>query len=620
MKFFSLLLICPLFCLSQTTLERQKIVSTYDKNEVAKLKEKARLFSIEQRLLIEDYKKKHPEYKDSPELSLQRIYNGIPLFFTISNQGSSQTIRTNSLYPGGVLGLNVTGSGIVAGVWDAGKVRNTHQEFTNNRVTLRDNAEELNFHATHVTGTIIGAGTSAVRRGIAYDAQAFTHDWNNDYEEMVTFGSEGYLVSNHSYGYSTNNAPLWLFGQYDNSSIEIDDISNAFPYYQVVIAAGNDRNKGSAQDFGEGGYDLLSGTGTSKNGITVAAVEQVNNYVNSNSVVMSSFSNYGPPDDGRIKPDIAAKGVSVSSATIATDNAYEVLNGTSMAAPAITGMIVLLQKHYNNLNASYMRAATVRGLICHTARETGTYPGPDYEFGWGLADARSAANVISNRGNSTVLEENILSQNETFTKQVQVGTSQRLTATICWTDPTGNQNSSGVNDPRGARLRNNLDIKVLKDGETYYPWRLTYEDPFQPASNDGDNNVDNVERIDIENATPGIYTIQVTHKANLLSNNPQAFSLIVSGSTSGVTLGTGQFDFNKSIVLYPNPTNSILNFAVPNNLEVSQVALYDVLGKQVLSNAQLLNNSLDVSNLSKGIYLVSFTCDGQSVTKKFVKE
>ena len=620
MKIFSLLLLCPLLCISQTDSERQKIIATYDKNEVSKLTEKARLLAIEQHRLIEDYKKKHPEYQESEKYSLQRIYNGIPLFFTTTNQGSSQTIRTNTLYPGGALGLNVTGAGIVAGVWDGGKVRNTHQEFTNNRVTPSDDAVELSSHATHVTGTIVAAGTSVVRKGIAYEAQALTHDWNNDYQEMVAFGSNGYLVSNHSYGYSTNNVPLWIFGQYDNSSVEIDELSNTFPYYQVVIAAGNDRNKGSAQDFNEGGYDLLSGTGTSKNGITVAAVEQVNNYVNSNSVVMSSFSNYGPPDDGRIKPDIAAKGVSVSSADSAGDNSYIISQGTSMAAPAITGMVVLLQKHYNNKNATYMKAATAKGLICHSAREAGNNPGPDYEFGWGLADARTAANIITNSGGSAVLEENILNPGQVYTKQIQVNTTQRLSATICWTDPVGNPNNSGVNDPRLARLKNNLDIKILKDGITYYPWRLTYEDPFQPAANDDDNNVDNVERIDIDGATPGIYTIQVTHKNALLNDNPQAYSLIASGSTSGLTLANGQFDFNSSIVLYPNPAANILNFSVPNNAAVSQVSLFDVLGKEILSSAQIVNNSLDVSGISKGIYLIAFTCDGQSVVKKFVKE
>lgn len=47
--------------------------------------------------------------------------------------------------------------------------------------------------------------------------------------------------------------------------------------------------------------------------MTVAAVGQVSNYVNATSVIMSTFSSYGPSDDGRIKPDISMKGVNVAS-------------------------------------------------------------------------------------------------------------------------------------------------------------------------------------------------------------------------------------------------------------------------------------------------------------------
>jgi len=120
---------------------------------------------------------------------------------------------------------------------------------------------------------------------------------------------------------------------------------------------------------------------------------------------MSSFSNYGPTDDGRIKPDISAKGVNVSSCISTSDTAYSSFNGTSMATPAITGLIVLLQKHFNNVTGAYMKAATVRGLLCHSAREAGAYDGPDYEFGWGLADGLAAANLISNKGNTSIIEE-----------------------------------------------------------------------------------------------------------------------------------------------------------------------------------------------------------------------
>lgn len=620
MKIFYLFLLMPLFCFSQTLKERQSIVATYDQNKIKLLKANAKSFMLEQKKLIEDYKKMNPSYVESEYLSLQRIDNGFPLFFTISNFGSSQTIGTNSLYPGGALGLNVTGAGITAGVWDGGKVRNTHQEFTNNRVVPNDNSTELSVHGTHVTGTILAAGVSSSRRGIAYGAQALTHDWDGDYEEMITFGELGYLVSNHSYGYNTtNNFPSWRFGSYDASSREIDDLSNTFPYYQIVVAAGNDRNNFNLeQNLAKGGYDLLSGTGVSKNGITVAAVNQLLNYTNSSSVIMSDFSNYGPTDDGRIKPDISAKGVDVSSTGSATDIAYLVNNGTSMAAPAITGMIVLLQKHYNNLNSSYMRASTVRGLICHTAREAGAYPGPDYEFGWGLADANTAASIISKKGTSSIIEENTLSSGQIISKQVAIASAQRLVVTICWTDPTGSSNGTGVTDNRAARLKNNLDLKIIKDGTTYYPWKMDPEDPYAGATRDSDNNVDNVEKVEIDLAQPGNYTIQINHKGTLTGGS-QAFSLIASGAV-GVTLSNESFAKNNDIFIYPNPADDTLNFSLANSIQLSDASIFDITGKKVGSLSDKNATSLDVSNLQSGVYFVKFTADNNIVTKKFIKK
>jgi serine protease AprX len=619
MKVILSLLIFPFVCLSQTVSERQKIVSTYDQAQISQLKSEAKRFFAEQKRLINEYKLQH-NITESEHYSLQRIYDGVPIFYTIYNSGSSKTIRTNAMYPGGSLGLNVTGAGITAGVWDGGKVRNTHQEFTNNRVTLDDGAADLSDHSTHVTGTIIAAGISALRKGIAYGASALTHDWDDDYDEMLTFGGAGYLVSNHSYGYNTDDLPTWKFGSYDGSSIEIDQVSNASPFYQVVVAAGNDRNNDELEQVAlKGGYDMLSGTGCSKNGITVAAVEELINYTDASSVVMSSFSNYGPTDDGRIKPDIAAKGVGTSSCVSGSNTAYDIYSGTSMAAPAITGMIVMLQKHYNNLNASsYMRASTVRGLICHSAREAGLNDGPDYEFGWGLADALTAANIITNKGVTTVLEENTLANGNTFTKQIVLNSGQKLMATICWTDPTGAGNTAGTFDNRTPRLKNNLDLKIIKDGNIFYPWKMDPDNVNFAATRDSDNDADNVEKVQIDLAEPGVYTIQVTHKGTLVGGS-QAFSLIASG-TAGLSLATHNVNFNDNIVMYPNPVKNVLNFSVPNNVEIATVSIFDILGKQVNTNSQILHNSIDVSNLSNGIYFAKFAYNGQFLIKKFVKE
>ncbi len=621
MKKLILFFLFPVFVYSQTVSERQKIVSTYDQAEINASNEEAAVFYRIQQKRIAEYKKQHP-FLESETMSLQRIEDdGTPIFYTIFNQGSSITLGTNKMYPGGSLGLSVNGAGMTAGIWDGGKVRDTHVEFANGKITLSDGAATLSSHSTHVAGTILATGVSAIRRGIAYGAVAKSYDWTADYAEFLAFGGEGYLVSNHSYGYVAANLSDSKFGQYDTSSIQIDNASNTSPYYQIVVAAGNDRDDFSLAQVGnKGGYDLLTGFATSKNSLVVAAVEEVLSYANENSVVMSTFSNFGPPDDGRIKPDISAKGVGVNSPVSLTNTSYDTYQGTSMAAPAISGMVLMLQKHFNNLNPStFMRASTVRGLICHSAKEAGFYPGPDYEFGWGLANAELASRIISNRNVSSVLEENTLASGQTFTKTISISSSQKLSATICWTDPNGQVNASGDVDNRVARLKNNLDLKILKDGNIFYPWKLSADDPIGAATNTEDNDVDNIEKVEIQNAEPGIYTIQVTHKGTSLIGGSQVFSLIAN-ATTGLSLNTHDYVYDDSIFIYPNPANGVLNFSVKNNILISAISINDISGKEIYQSANPISNSIDVSNLSSGVYFVTFKSDTNSVTKKFIKE
>src|SRR5690606_34687242 len=133
-----------------------------------------------------------------------------------------------------------------------------------------------------------------------------------------------------------------------------------------------------------------------------------------------------------------------------------------------------------------------------------------------------------------------------------------------------------------------------------------------------DNNVDNIEVVDIEFAMPGTYTIQVNHKGTLIGS-PQIFSLIAT-SEMGLTLAANEYDYRDSVAVYPNPVKSVLNFAIPQNGEVNQVEMFDLLGKEVKVTSQPVNNSMDVSNLASGIYFVKFMVNGTPMVRKFIKE
>ncbi|HOK35861.1 MAG TPA: T9SS type A sorting domain-containing protein [Paludibacteraceae bacterium] len=59
------------------------------------------------------------------------------------------------------------------------------------------------------------------------------------------------------------------------------------------------------------------------------------------------------------------------------------------------------------------------------------------------------------------------------------------------------------------------------------------------------------------------------------------------------------------IVLYPNPTNDKFNFEVPGN--VTCIKIFDISGRLVKEETQLISNSVNVSSLVKGIYKVVIT-------------
>lgn len=553
--FTALGLFCGLSVSAQSELDRMQIVNSYDAEKSQQL----------QRAMEEKYLQKHEQMlqyaaanniplrknlSDGRYAELQRIASdGTPIYYALSNAGCAKTTRANALNTGGVLGLTVNGQNMLLAVWDGGPMRTSHTAF-GGRVTQGDGvtfttADDNNGHANHVAGTMVASLTAnnGYSRGMAYEATLKGYDWNNDVVEATNAAANGLLLSNHSYGYGVTDAncvlqiPRHWVGKYDETAADWDNIMATYPYYQQVNAAGNDREC-QASITNKSGYDLLTGHSCAKNAIVVAAVYEVANYTSASSVSISTFSNYGPTDDGRIKPDISAKGVDVNSVYSTSNSAYATLSGTSMASPNATGTLGLIQQHYKNVKGSFMYASMLRGLVLHTADEAGTATGPDYRFGWGLLNAKRAAEVITaSNGTTAILNSVVLNNSSSYTITVTAPGNQNLEATICWTDPAGVAiTNTTVDDPTRA-LRNDLDIRITRNGTTYMPWVLNPASPASAATT-GDNIRDNVEKIYIASAPAGTYTITVTHKGTLVGSS-QRFSLIATGIGASGTGGGG---------------------------------------------------------------------------------
>ncbi len=535
---FKLLLIglLPIVAFSQTIEEKQIITKDYNTNKLKELSISFKLDAeLEKAKAIKLARQNNWPIRYEEDGKLMELMNiseeGKPIYFTTYNVDAAESTRANTMHNGGLLGLNVLGQNMEAHVWDGGLARSSHQEYDgaggNNRFSIGDGTSTLHYHSAHVTGTIIASGYQANAKGMAPHANAIGYDWNSDLSEATSAANSGMLLSNHSYGWIANSIPDWYFGAYHSVSRSWDILLYNAPYYLMVVAAGNDGNDNSSNGNpldGNSAYDKLSGMSTAKNNLVVANGQDANIDANGNliSVYINSSSSEGPTDDYRIKPDITGNGTSLYSTFEGYNSEYGNLTGTSMAAPNITGTLVLLQQHYNNINGNFMKAATLKGLALHTADDAGP-SGPDAKYGWGLLNAKDAANAITNDGvESSISELALSSLNSSYTINVNSDGINDLVASISWTDPAGSANYGTPNDPDPV-LVNDLDIRVTKSSNTYYPYRLT----SITTNGTGDNVVDPFEKIIVSGAT-GNYTITVTHKGSL-SGGSQNFSLIVTG-------------------------------------------------------------------------------------------
>jgi hypothetical protein len=531
------------------------------------------------------------------DVALQRFRDKRPLYYKSDNLTAADTSATDELWAGASLGLRLSGLNQVLGIWDGGSVRVSHQEF----VGVIDIVDQvaLSHHATHVAGTMLALGSDPLARGMAFASRLKSYDFNLDTVEMAQaqLESNPVTISNHSYGYISgwfndffsDGRWAWfgdvslgttednMFGYYDDSARQWDLIAYNSPNYLIVKSAGNDRKEqgsgehwhfdGSINNFvldddihpadgGVSGFDSISGgSASAKNILTIGAVNDiVGGYQQAADVRMASFSGWGPTDDGRIKPDLVANGIQLYSSVATSDTAYTMYSGTSMSSAIVSGSLSLLSQHAQDLFSTKYRSATLKALVINTADESGSTPGPDYEYGWGLLNTASAAALISAEGASAATEHiyeiELLDGNDlelTFSAL----DNAVIKVTLVWTDPPAEPAPASI-DPVDLMLQNDLDLRITGPAaQLYMPWVLDPQSPDARASQ-GDNFRDNVEQIAISNAVNGDYQLSITHKGALVNGTAQKVSLVISGNIATQ-------DLAPSIVSTPSLVASVAN-------------------------------------------------------------
>ena len=469
-------------------------------------------------------------------------------------------------------------------------VESFYGENYNSPCTADDGPNDYNGHGTHVVGSVLGSGTNsesgANHAGMAPGAQLYMQatqcgsntcpgpvtgifdacgglyqpsDLQNDFfQPAYDFGAR---VHTNSWGTGPDKmagCPLTsCHNYYSIETLKIDQAAYSMDDLTILFAMGNDGRDSNSN--GEIDLSRMNRQATAKNILSIGASENFRpglgpiwggygypaspisiDNANNDPEGLAAFSNRGPTNDGRIKPDISAPGtfiVSVCSSD--SDYPYEdnwgigddycVKSGTSMATPITAGSTALILEHLNNLgysdiftNSNDPASAMVKAILVAGAHDMdGQYDTfcPSCGSGDGKNGAKETAPNNHEGWGRVDLQGSVES---TFLDGIQITTGE--SHSIRLTLPVGlpevrvvlSWNDHDSNSPLGLKqLVNDLDI-ILKDPSG------------TPVSYSNDD-LNNLVGITVENPSGGEWELLVNGV-----NVPHAQTYYVASSTGNL--------------------------------------------------------------------------------------
>jgi hypothetical protein len=253
-----------------------------------------------------------------------------------------------------------------------------------------------------------------------------------------------------------------------------------------------------------------------KNLITVGAID--NWRVGGNIHTVVEYSSRGPTLDGRLFPTVVAPGRRVGGARHRlggfygmiyelpdTDGLYMSFEGTSAAAPHVSGMLAVATEWWRSTRATAAPSpAAARAMIVNAAVPLDEGPSPpNNDVGWGLANLEQ---MIEPEDPVRIVDQNevLTDLGESWSRTVEVADpSKPLRITLAWTDAAA---AAGA-DPT---LVNDLDLTVTTTGVTYLG--NTFEDGWSVPGGFPDR-VNNLEAVHV--AAPGATAVITVTAANL---------------------------------------------------------------------------------------------------------
>lgn len=202
-------------------------------------------------------------------------------------------------------------------------------------------------------------------------------EWAESLGVQVTSTSLGYLehLGFIDSTWQIDSETSWNWSDMDGRTIPISRAATLAARKGVIVvnSAGNDADARAGQP------NTLVAPGDADSIITVGAV--------TGSGTISSFSSYGPTVDGRIKPDVVARGSAVRCIDAANTAAYAYASGTSFSCPLVAGCAALVLKA--NPGAKPMEIINALKATANNAAS------PNNQYGWGIIDTYAAINYLN---------------------------------------------------------------------------------------------------------------------------------------------------------------------------------------------------------------------------------
>lgn len=286
---------------------------------------------------------------------------------------------------------NYTGQGKIIAIFDAGfpgvNTASSFQRLRDNNLILggynfpdRSNAiYTRSSHGTNVLSTM-GGFVDGQLVGTAPDSEYYLFITEDIYSEnpleesfwveaAETADSLGVDVINTSLGYTDYDNPSYSYSYSQRNGLvgfASRGADIAFSRGIVcIISAGN---------FGNSSEPHMAIPGDAINVLTVGAVNSTESYV--------SFSSRGPTSDGRVKPDVCAKGQNATISDIS--GGVTTSNGTSFSSPILAGMVATYWSAVPSLTAAQ--------VIDFVRQSADQFNAPDQFKGYGMPDFQLALN------------------------------------------------------------------------------------------------------------------------------------------------------------------------------------------------------------------------------------